>query len=263
MMKRAASVLSLLVLPLYAATAHADEVASAETTTTQANTVVVVTPSAPVVVTSAAQAAPALQPPGAAEAPPAPAAQPAPQNEPWSNVSHINGQLVKVGERSDYLIQFKRSNISANPFGPFFGYYEGAYTYGLSQNVAISGSIAGYSKSNDYDGHTMFQVTASVPLYFRRTFSGPFIEPGLIYRTSSSSYNSSAAGCVSCTDSSTTKAWVGPELLFGWHWNFDSGLNVSWAFGLAKHASDSNTDPNAYTSSDPDVNGYFRVGYNF
>ncbi len=265
MMKRA-TVLSLLALPLVAATAHADEVAP--TTTQQAGTVVVVTPAAPVVVSTApaqAQApapAPAIEAPGAAENPPAPElAPPAPQNEPWSNVSHINGTLVKVGERNDYLIKYKPSNISVNPFGPFFGYYDGAFAHGITQNLAISGSIAGYYKSDSSSSHTMFQVTASLPIYFRRTFSGPFIEPGLIYR--SSSYNDSYA-CSGCTDSGMSKSWFGPELLFGWHWTFDSGLNVSWAFGLAKHVTDTNSDPNAYSNSDePDVNGYFRVGYNF
>ncbi len=258
-MMKLAAVLPLLALPLYATSARADEVASTE----QANTVVVVTPSAPVVVTgaSATAAAPVIQAPGAAENPPAAAvAPPAPQNEPWSNVSHINGQLVKVGEKNDYLIKFKPSNISVNPFGPFFGYYEGAFSYGLSQNIAISAGIAGYSKSTDYgDNHSMFQVTASVPIYFRRTFSGPFLEPGLIYRTSTTIYDSSAAGCASCSSSSTTKAWAGPELLLGWQWTFDSGLNLQWAFGVAKHV----TDNQMSSSSSPDANGYFRVGYAF
>jgi hypothetical protein len=192
-----------------------------------------------------------------------PAAVPAPQNEPWSNVSHINGHPVKVGERNDYLIAFKKSNISANPFGPFFGYWDAGYSYGVSENIAISGSVAGYSKSTDYSDHSMFQLTASMPIYFRRTFSGPFLEPGLIYRSSSYNDNYTYSGCTTCTSNGNTKSWAGPELLFGWHWNFDSGLNVSWAFGLAKHATDTNSDPNAYTSDSPDVNGYFRVGYNF
>ena len=263
MMKRAA-LLPLFALPLYATAVRADEVASTE----QANTVVVVTPSAPVVVTGASQTAqPVVQAPGM-ENPPAPVvappAPPAPQNEDWSNVSHINGQIVKVGERGDYLIKYKKTNLSANPFGPFFGYYEAAASFGITQNLAISGEIAGYSKGDSYSQHTMFQVAASMPIYFRRTFSGLFLEPGLIYRSSSSSDGyGAAASCADCSTYSNSKSWFGPELLFGWHWNFDSGLNISWAFGLAKHATDSNSDPSSYNSSEPDVNGYFRVGYNF
>ena len=253
MMKRSVVLASL---PLLASIAHADEVK-----TETADTLVVVTPNAPVVLTQ--------QPPGATEAPPTmppvapavaqPVAQPAPQNEDWNNVSHINGQLVKVGEKHEYLIRFKKSNISANPFGPFWGYYDAAYSYGINQNLAITASISGYSKSDSYDAsysHTMLQVTASMPIYLRRTFDGPFMEPGLIYRTSSTG----------SSDSMDTQSWVGPELLFGWHWNFDSGLNISWAVGPAKHMSDNNTNSQGYydTSSDKvDFNGYFRFGYNF
>src|SRR5688572_1857056 len=62
---------------------------------------------APVVVS-----APAAGPPGAAEVPPQPmatAAAPAPQNEHWSNVSHINGTPVPVGERGNYLHRWKKT----------------------------------------------------------------------------------------------------------------------------------------------------------
>ena len=187
----------------------------------------------------------------------------APQNEDWSNVSHINGTPIKVGERNDYLYTLKKTNVSANPFGPFFGYYDLGVSKAMSQNIALSGSLAYYEKSTDYDSHSMFQLTVSAPIYFRRTFSGPFLEPGLIYRSSSSSDNYVYSGCADCTSSMSSHTWFGPELLFGWHWNFDSGLNIAWAFGLAKHVSDNNTDPYASSSDTPDVNGYFRVGYNF
>jgi hypothetical protein len=251
-MKRAAVVASL---PLFASLAYADEVR-----TETADTLVVVTPNAPVVLTQ--------QPPGATEAPPtmppvapaiAQAAQPAPQNEDWNNVNHINGQLVKIGEKHEYLIKFRKDNISANPFGPFWGYYDAAYSHAINQNVAFTGSIAGYSKSDSYDSHSMLQFTVSAPVYLRRTFDGPFMEPGLIYRSSTSGYNDGYS------DSMSTQSWVGPELLFGWHWNFDSGLNIAWAIGPAKHMSDNTTDSNGYSSNSEkvDVNGYFRFGYNF
>jgi len=252
MMKRAAVLASL---PLFASLAYADEVK-----TETADTLVVVTPNAPVVLTQ--------QPPGATEAPPvappvAPAvaqpAQPAPQNEDWANVNHINGQLVKVGEKHEYLIKFRKDNISANPFGPFWGYYDAAYSHAINQNLAFTGSIAGYSKSEDYDSsysHTMLQLTASLPIYLRRTFDGPFMEPGIIYRSS----QSGSSGYMD------TNTWAGPELLFGWQWNFDSGLNIAWAFGPAKHMTDNTTSSDGYYSSSSDkvdYNGYFRFGYNF
>jgi len=249
MMNRAAVFASLIATT---AIAHADGEVKTET----ADTLVVVTPNAPVVVQQGA----AEMPPSAAPVAPAsvapvvPQAQPAPQNEDWSNVSHINGQLVKIGERHEYLVKFRKTNISANPFGPFFGLYDVSAAYGMSQNVAIAGSIGGYSKPNS--SSTMFQFTASAPIYLRRTFDGPFLEPGIIYRSTSSGSD----GYMS------SRTWAGPELLFGWHWNFDSGLNISWAVGVAKHMSDNDTDSSGYDyneSDKTDVNGYFRFGYNF
>ncbi|HUJ63135.1 MAG TPA: hypothetical protein VLX92_31775 [Kofleriaceae bacterium] len=184
-----------------------------------------------------AAVAPPLAPPSAL--PPVPS--PPPQNEDWSNVSHINGQLVKVGERGDYLYRYRRLDVMGDPFGLFFGYYDLSVSYGLSQNLAISGSVALYS----HDGGTMTQVTVSLPIYFRRTYSGPFLEPGLITRNSSDS-------CDDCSSDS----WAGPELLFGWHWSYDSGLNIALAAGPARHMGSSD-------DSDVDVNGYFRIGYAF
>jgi hypothetical protein len=94
-------------------------------------------------------------------------------------------------------------------------------------------------------------VSATLPLFFRRTFSGPYLEGGLLMRETEHEYD-----CYDC--SMTTHSWVGPQMLFGWQSTFDSGLNVSWAIGFAKHMSGEDTDDNH-----ADVNGYFRAGYAF
>ncbi len=47
-------------------------------------------------------------------------------------------------------------------------------------------------------------------------------------------------------------------MLFGWHWTFDSGLNVAMAFGAARNMS---SDNNEYNSDEPEPAGYFRIGY--
>jgi hypothetical protein len=221
------------------------------TTTETATTVVVVTPNAPIVVNSAG--APGMQQPGVVGTPDvvapsmqAPAVPTPPQNEDWNNVSHINGVPVKVGERGDYLYSYRRVNIAVNPFSPFFGYYDGSISYGVSPHVAISGGFSAWSSGTI--GTSGYQVTASLPLYFRRTFSGPFVEPGLIYRTSN------------LGDGNGNDSWAGPEMLLGWHWNFDSGLNLIAAFGVASHST-GNSNDSGY--SGPDTNGYIRVGYNF
>src|SRR5688572_4023829 len=67
-------------------------------------------------------------------------AVPAPQNEDWNNVSHINGTPVKVGERNDYLNDgYKKVNISSNPIGWMFGFYGVSGSYAIHKNVAIRG----------------------------------------------------------------------------------------------------------------------------
>jgi len=251
-MFKPAVTVALLALPLLATSAHAD------TTTTEADTLVVVTPNAPVIVQQGG--APQQQPimaPGAAEMPPpAPVAAPVnatPQNEDWSNVSHINGTPVKVGERGDYLYKFRKTNISGNPFGPFFGYYDLAVTHALSNNLAASVAVTGWDMDDSYTQG--WQLSATLPLFFRRTFSGPYLEAGLLMRTDTSDDYYDSYGYSDCYDCEMdSKSWVGPQLLFGWQSTFDSGLNVALAFGVAKHMNgDKNTDGN----------GYFRVGYAF
>jgi hypothetical protein len=247
-MLKPAALASLLLL--------ASTSAFADTETTTADTLVVVTPNAPVVVTQGAPAVQRVMAPGAAEMPPAPVAAPAaangaPQNEDWSNVSHINGVPVKVGERQDYLYKTKKFNLSANPFGFFFGYYDIAGSMALGQNLAASVAISGWSFGDSDSG---YQLSATLPLYFRKTFSGPFLEGGLLIRTSTSEDYAYAYNCIDCS-MSTTDSWAGPQLLFGWHWTFDSGLNVAFAAGVAKQMG--NKD------GDTDGNAYFRVGYAF
>ncbi len=250
-MLKPAAVTLLFAVPMFATSASAD------TVTTEADTLVVVTPNAPVIVQQGGPqtAAPSMAP-GATAMPQqtAPAASNgAPQNEDWSNVSHINGTPVKVGERNDYLIKSKKNNISANPFGVFFGYYDLAFSHALGQNLAASVAISGWDLDGGYTQG--YQIAATLPLYFRRTFSGPYLEGGLMLRTDTSDDSYYAYDCYDCMSYESSNAWVGPELLFGWHWTFDSGLNVAMAFGVAKQIGSD--------SSEPDANGYFRVGYAF
>jgi hypothetical protein len=235
--------------------------ADAPVTTEQAGTVVVVTPQAPVVVTS--QQAPQAQviQDGPITSPSmtpavdqdAPQVAPAPQNQPWSNVSHINGTVVPVGEQNNYLYEFKKTNISSNPIGWIFGFYGISVSHALSNNIAIRAD-ANYMS---IDNESAYEVGISMPIYFRRTYSGPFLEPGLIVRGSSN--NNSYADCIDC--SSSSDQFVGPEMLFGWHWMFDSGLNVAMAFGAARNMS-SNAD--GYSDGEKIAPaGYFRIGYAF
>lgn len=248
---------------LVPALASADE----PVTTQHAGTVVVVTPQAPVVVTPQGQqqqAQPADVGPAEQEQdvePPAmaPIAQPEPvalpQNQPWSNVSHINGTVVPVGEQNRYLYDYKKTTIATNPIGWIFGFWGASVSHALNNNIAIRVD----ANLMSFDHMTGYEVGVSAPIYFRRTFSGPFIEPGIIARGFQHD-DMSYADCFDC--SSSDSHFVGPEMLFGWQWMFDSGWNVAMAFGAARNMERNGDD---YASSDSQIEpaGYFRIGYGF
>ena len=248
-MKTVRTVIAALVA-MSAAPAFADE-----GPITHTDQLIVITPNPPVVINNG----PGTQAPGAAEEPPraAGATNGAPQNEPWDGVSHINGTLVKVGEKSDYVLRYRKTNISTNPIGWMFGFYGVSVSHAVSQNVAIRGD----ANIINFEGSEGYEIGASLPIYFRRVYSGPFIEPGFIMRGSrNNSYcDASYGGCGS--DMTTT---AGPEMLFGWHWTFDSGLNVAAAFGASRNLNTAPADEYGYSSSETvSPAGYFRIGYAF
>ena len=241
----AAVLLALAATPAFA------QGADDQAPVTHTDQLVVVTPNAPIVVTNGAAPVQQAAGPGSV-APSAPAvmASGAPVNEPWDGVSHINGTLVKVGERGDYLLRYRKTNISTNPIGWMFGFYGVSASYAVSANIAVRAD-ANVMNTDEFSG---YELGISAPIYFKRVYSGPFIEPGLVTRglTDKNSYCDVAYSGGSCM--SSTDVMVGPEVMFGWHWTFDSGFNVAMAFGAAR---------NIATKDSEDVQpvGYFRVGY--
>ena len=198
---------------------------------------------------------------------PAPIAQPAPvqqqvvlpatlppQNENWGDVSHINGQVVPVGERGNYLVtKWKKTNIATNPIGWMVGFYGLSISHAVHNNVAIRGDV---NLINIDDGNTKgYEIGASLPIYFKRVFSGPFMEPGIIVRD----FDDDDSFCdFDCGN----RASVGPSVVFGWHWTFDSGLNVAAAFGIMRNIN--NDRMNEFDGGEQiEPSGYFRVGYAF
>ena len=195
-----------------------------------AGTVVIVTPEQPVIGPAGGAGAAGMVPP--------------PQNQPWSNVSHINGQLVKVGEHGDYLYDNgKTTNVASNPIGWLFGVYGLSISRAVHANVAIRGDVNWFEIKSD-TGH---EIGVSVPIYFRRVFDGPFLEPGVVTRGIH----------YACNDCDSRDESTGPEVLFGWQWTFDSGLNVAMAAGAMRNLNSSSK------SVDAQPVGYFRVGYAF
>jgi hypothetical protein len=199
------------------------------------DTVIIIQPGQP---TQIVPSAPPGQGPGAT---PQGGAQPAPQNESWDNVSHVNGTPVPVGERNDYLIKFRRTNLSINPVGLMFGFYSASLSFAVNENIAIRGEVSFVEIPDSSEGYT--EVGVGVPIYLRRTYQGPFLEPGLISRTSENDDRTS-----------------GPQVLVGWHWSYESGLNLAVAVGGGR---DLDHDDEYDSDAGQFFNGYFRVGYAF
>jgi hypothetical protein len=189
----------------------------------------------------AASSSTALAQPSAA-APGAPT--PPPQTHAWEDVSHINGQLVPVGESNSYVKKFRKTNIAANPIGWMVGIYGISASHAINNHVAVRGDVTVYEIVDSDDSGTEFGV--GMPLYLKRTYQGAFIEPGVIVRT--------------WDDGGSSSTTAGPQVLFGWHWTWDSGFNVAAAFGLGR---DVNTDDEEHYDEEVFPNGYFRVGYAF
>ena len=172
------------------------------------------------------------------------AAQPG-QNENPANVSQINGQLVPVGDHNQYLYSFKHTNLSVNPIGLLFGYYDAAGSYAVTNNIALTASATVIHLP--HESETTGEFSASAQISLRRAYSGPYVEPGVLVATTSASCD----GCSAATA-------AGPEVLLGWSWMYDSGFNIQAALGAAR-----NLNGNGDSSTDLIPAGYFRVGYAF
>ena len=161
-------------------------------------------------------------------------------------VSQINGIPIKVGERNEYVYTFKPWNVSANPIGWIMGIYGVSLSYGFHPNVAIHADVTYYNPiDSDYSA---MEVSAGLPIYFRRTYQGIFLEPGLVVRTPSD-------------DSVGSERVFGPQALVGWHWTWDSGFNVAAAIGAGRNLS--HTSDGESSGEELFVNGYLRFGYSF
>jgi len=232
---------------------------------THTDQLVVVTPNAPIVVTPQGTVIGAAGP-GAVAPVQQPAGVPlngAPMNEDWNNVNHINGVPVKVGERGDYLFKFKKTNVSSNPIGWMFGVYGLSVSHAIHNNVVVR--LDGNLFDNFMDEMSGYEVGVSLPIYFKRAYSGPFIEPGIVSRGTKHTYDDYYCDGYyeSCSSQeSEMETSFGPEVLFGWHSTFDSGLNVAAAAGAMRNLN-VETDEYGYREDSIEFVGYFRVGYAF
>lgn len=248
--KFAASLLTATVVTMGMGAAHADD---ANTTVVSAtNTVVVVTPNQPTIVGAPGAVAPApVAAPSAAPVVAGPGAI-----DP--DVSQINGHPVPVGTHNEYRYSFRKTNIAVNPIGWMIGIYGVSASHALSNNIAIRGDVTAYVDAFGDSGESGIEVGLSAPIYLRRTYQGPFIEPGILVRSMNNNNCYDAYSSSSSSSCGNTVSQMGPQILVGYHVSYDSGFNMAAAFGIQR-------DLNASSEYGDDVlpAGYFRVGYAF
>jgi len=154
---------------------------------------------------------------------------------PSSDISTLHGELVPVGDQNKYRYSYRRYNISVNPLAMMLGWYQGSASYAIHANLAIRGDVTYFRPvGSDNEG---IQIGVGLPVYFKKVYSGLFIEPGFVVRNIDESV-------------------AGPQVLAGYHWIWDSGFNVSAATGLGRDISTGGNDQIF-------VNGYLQAGYAF
>ena len=121
-------------------------------------------------------------------------------------ISKIDGQLVPVGEKNNYEKDYPKINVGMNVFLLPADIFSASASYAFHDNLAARvGFISSHHKDSSYSS-----VNAGLPIYFKKVYNGFFVEPG--YDTHSKFYT---AG--------------------GYHWMWDSGLNLFVGAGAAKH----------------------------
>jgi hypothetical protein len=139
-----------------------------------------------------------------------------------SDVSTLNGELVEVGDKNRYLYSYKRWNASTNPIGWVLGSYGASLSYAPTSIVAVRGDVNYYN----FDGDSGFELGLGAPIYFRKMYSGFFLEPGLTFKAISVDLGDQPSEDITV---------VGPQVSAGWHWYWDTGLNVQLSLGVGRN----------------------------
>jgi len=140
------------------------------------------------------------------------------------NTLPTNKPVIPVGERNRYRNTYKTWNVWTSPFGYFFGNFSLGASYAFHQNVKVNIEpqfiYFFLAKPHVVGGG----ATLSTSIYFKKVYDGFYLEPGarILYLSQKRSLGGPTAdGLVG-----------GPQLIAGWGWIWDSGLNFNIGFGL-------------------------------
>ena len=160
--------------------------------------------------------------------------------------SEIHGQPIEVGTRNRYEYGYKRLNLAANPLGAIVGFYGMQGSLAINSTIALRGDVTWYAPPTGGESQRGFEATGSVGIYFKHMYQGLFLEPGLMVRELE-------------THSSDRDITSGLQVLVGYHWMWDSGLNVAVAAGVGRNLASNNY----HEPGESFGNGYLRFGYAF
>ncbi len=165
-------------------------------------------------------------------------------------VSTLNNQLVKVGDRHEYLYAYKKWNVSTNPIAWIWGTYGLSVSYAFHSNFAVRGDL-NYVEDLYGSEEGGGEFSLSVPVYFRKMYTDYFLEPGFTYQKFQ-------------VGKKDVRVY-GPSVLIGHHWYWDSGLNISAALGFGRNwsAVKKSDFENADRVNKLFATGYLRFGYAF
>jgi len=140
------------------------------------------------------------------------------------NTLPTNKPVIPVGERNRYRNAYQTWNVWTNPFGYFWGNFNLGISYAFHQNVKVNLEpqfIYFFLADPKVVGGG---ATLSTSIYFKKVYDGFYLEPGarILYLSQERKFGGSKAdGLVG-----------GPQLIAGWSWIWDSGLNFNVGLGV-------------------------------
>jgi len=141
-------------------------------------------------------------------------------------------------------------NISFDPISMILGFYSVTGSYAFHPNIAVKGNIGFNIEPFGEEDQSGFGAQIAAGIYLDRVYHGFFFEPGLgVYTVKDDKINKSAVA-------------FGPQTLLGYHWTWDSGLNIALAAGVQRNFT-SEDDPAFNNFNEFRFAGFFRLGYAF
>jgi hypothetical protein len=123
--------------------------------------------------------------------------------------------------------------LATNPLAIVDEEYSVSMAAAVASHVVVRGELQ-LAAANVPLADVSAAAGLSVRLFLDHAFQGPFIEPGVITRTTTTSGN--------CLENSTivdgmcgyTPRTLGPEIYVGWQWTFGSHFTGAASFGVEK-----------------------------